>query len=196
MGYSPYAFDYKHSGLIDNNYTGRYGYCPPSVVIVHTGDEASCTRSNSSGSSDETTAGYKQPQLSRKERIQLQMNARKKTKTTKKKDSKDIIYSYLKSRNIDDVKMTGIFKIEGTVINVSFILKDRNLLITYWDLDEVESLLQQPGYHRKYLEKHEKQWKNLCDQYTQAGGKVYPITSADENDILAKLTLCPELNGG
>jgi hypothetical protein len=196
MGYSPYAFNYKHSGLIDYNYTGRYGYCRPPVVIIHTVDEASCARSNSSSSSDETTAAYKKSQLSRKERIQLQMNARKKIKTAKKKDSKDIIYSYLKSRNIDDIKMTGIFKIEGTVINVSFILKDKNLMITYWDLDEVESLIQQPGYHKQYLEKHEKQWKNLCNQYTQAGGKIYPITSTDENEILAKLTLCPELNGG
>jgi hypothetical protein len=124
------------------------------------------------------------------------MDARNQIKTAKQKDGKDIICSYLKSRNINEFKTTGILTIDGNVINVSFLLNDKNLMITYWDLDEVESLLQQPGYHRKYLEKHEKQWKNLCNQYTQAGGKIYPITSADENEILAKLTLCSELNGG
>jgi len=124
------------------------------------------------------------------------MDARKQVKTAKVKDSKDIICSYLKSRNIDDFKMTGILKIDGRLINVSFLLKDRNLMITYWDLDEVESLIQQPGHYRIYFEKHEKQWKNLCNKYIQAGGTIYPITSADENEILAKLTLCSELNGG
>jgi hypothetical protein len=196
MGYSPYAFSYKHSGLVDNNYTGRYSYCRPPVLIVHTVDKASCARKNTSNSSNETNKNHTKSQPSRKERIQMQMDARNQIKTAKQKDGKDIICSYLKSRNINEFKTTGILTIDGNVINVSFLLNDKNLMITYWDLDEVESLLQQPGYHRKYLEKHEKQWKNLCNQYTQAGGKIYPITSADENEILAKLTLCSELNGG
>jgi hypothetical protein len=196
IGYSPYAFNYKHSGLIYNDYRGPYGYCRPPFVIVHTVDKASCARSYSSKLPDKTKAIDKKLPTSRRERIQAQMNARKQFKTAKKKDSKDIICSYLKSRNIDDFKMTGLLKMEGRVINVSFLLKNKNLMITYWDLDEVESLIQQPGYHRKYFEKHEKQWKNLCNQYTQAGGKIYPITSADENEILTKLTLCSELNGG
>jgi len=63
-------------------------------------------------------------------------------------------------------------------------------------LDEVQSLLQQPGYRRNYYERHEQQWKNLCTKYIDTGGKVYPITSADAKEILAKLTLCPELNDG
>ncbi|MHC4726690.1 MAG: hypothetical protein ACYS17_05620 [Planctomycetota bacterium] len=195
-GYSPYAFNYKHSGLVDNNYTGRYKYCRPPVVIVHTVDNTFCARSYSSRSPEETNNSDKNLPTSRRERIQAQTDARKQIKTAKVKDSKDIISSYLKSRNIDDYKMTGILKIDGTLINVSFLLKDKNLMITYWNLDEVESLIQQPGYHRKYFEKHEKQWKNLCNQYTQAGGKIYPITSTDENEILAKLILCPELKDG
>jgi acyl carrier protein phosphodiesterase len=124
------------------------------------------------------------------------MDSKKQTKTAKEQNSKDIIYRYLKSRNIDGFKMTGMLSIEGRVVNVNFQLKDKNIMITYWDLDEVQSLLQQPGYRRIYLERHEKEWKNLCSKYTQAGGKIYPITSADEKEILAKLTLCSELNGG
>ena len=196
LGYSPYAFNYKHSGLVANDYRRNYRICSPPIVIVHTIDNTPCARSYSSRSSDKTKAINKKLPTSRRERLQAQMNARKQTKTAKKKDSKDIICSYLKSRNIDDFKMTGILKIDGKLINVSFLLNDRNLMITYWDLDEVESLIQQPGYQRKYFEKHERQWKNLCNQYIQAGGKIYPITSADENEILAKLTLCSELNGG
>jgi hypothetical protein len=124
------------------------------------------------------------------------MDSKKQLKTAKGQDGKDIICRYLSSRNIDGFKMTGMLRIDGRVINVNFLLKDKNILITYWNLDEVQSLLQQPGYHRTYFERHEKEWKNLCNKYTQAGGKIYPITSADKNEILAKLTLCSELNGG
>ena len=196
IGYNPYAFNYKHTGLVDiNYYRGRHSICRSPVVIVHTTEESSCTRNYSSKSSEESSNSYAQSPLSRVERLKIQRDA-KQVKTAKEDDGKDIIYRYLKSRNIDDFKMTGMLKIEGKVINVSFLLKDKNLMITYWNLDEVESLLQQPGYQRKYLERHEKEWQNLCKQYTQAGGKIYPISSADKNEILAKLTLCSELNGG
>jgi hypothetical protein len=196
IGYSPYAFNYKHAGLINlNYYRGRYRIFRSPVVIVHTTEISSHARNHSTKSSVESNNSYAQSPMSRIERLKIQRNARQ-IKTAKEDDGKDIIYRYLKSRNIDDFKMTGMLKIEGKVINVSFLLKDKNLMITYWDLDEVETLLQQPGYKRKYLEKHEKNWKNLCNQYTQAGGKIYPISSADKNEILAKLTLCSELNGG
>jgi hypothetical protein len=197
IGYSPYAFTHKHSGLIDMNYyRGRHRICRSPVVIVHTTEESSCTRNYSSRPSEESNNSYVQSPLTRIEKLKIQRNARKQSQTAKVNDGKDIICRYLKSKNIGDFKMTGMLKIEGKVINVSFLLKDKNLMITYWDLDEVESLLQQPGYQRKYLEKHEKNWQDLCNQYTQAGGKIYPISSADEKDILAKLTLCCELNGG
>jgi hypothetical protein len=196
MGYSPYAFNYKHSGVINmNHYGGRYRLCRAPIVIVHTIDDA-CKRNVSSKLSEESNNSYAKSPMSRQEQLKIQRDSIKQTRTAKVNDGKDIIFRYLKSRNIDDFKMTGMLKIEGKVINVSFVLKDRNLMITYWDLDEVESLLQQPGYQRKYLEKHEMQWKNLCKQYTQAGGKIYPISSADKSEILARLTLCPELNGG
>jgi len=197
IGYSPYAFNYNHSGLVDNtDYGSRYRICCPPVVIVHTVDNASCARSYSSRSSGKTNISYQNLPTSRRERLQAQMDSKKQTKTAKQQDSKDIIYRYLKSRNIDDFKMTGMLRIDGRVVNVNFELKDKNLMITYWDLDEVQSLLKQTGYHRTYLERHEKEWKNLCNEYARAGGTIYPITSADEKEILAKLTLCSELNGG
>jgi len=114
----------------------------------------------------------------------------------KEKDGKEIICRYLNSKNIDDFEMTGILRIDGKTVNINFLIRDKNIMITYWDLDEVQSLVQQPGYKRNYFEKHEQEWRNLCNKYTQTGGKVYPITSADENEIFAKLTLCPELNDG
>ncbi len=114
----------------------------------------------------------------------------------KVEDGKEIIYRYLKSRNIDDFKMKGLFKVNNKTVSVDFLLRDKNIMITYRDLDQVQSLSQQSGYKRNYYERREKAWRNFCKQYQQAGGKVYQITSADEAEILAKLRLCPELNDG
>ncbi len=81
-------------------------------------------------------------------------------------------------------------------MSVNFLLRDKNVMISYRDLDQAQVLIQQPGYKRNYYEKNERQWRNLCEKYARAGGKIYLITSVDQNEILAKLTLCPGLNDG
>jgi len=139
---------------------------------------------------------YEQKLIARRERIKQLRDSRKQINVAKEDDGKEIICRYLKSKNIHDFETTGLLKIDNKTVNVNFLLRDKNIMITYWDLDEVRSLIQQPGYKRSYYEKHEQEWRNLCKKYIQAGGIVYPITSADAKEILAKLTLCSELNDG
>jgi len=130
------------------------------------------------------------------ERVEKLKRSKKQTNMVKEKDGKEIIYGYLKSRNIDDFKMKGLFKVNNKTVSVDFLLRDKNIMITYRDLGQVQSLLQQSGYKRNYYERHEQAWRKFAQKYKQAGGKVYQITSADEVEILAKLMLCPELNDG
>jgi len=139
---------------------------------------------------------YEEKLTTRIERIEKRRESKKQINMVKEKDGKEIIYGYLKSRNIDDFEMKGLFKINNKTVTVNFLLRDKNIMITYRDLGQVQSLIQQPGYKRNYYEKNEKTWRNFCEKYTQAGGKIYQITSADEAEILAKLMLCPELNDG
>jgi hypothetical protein len=197
-GYSPYAFSYKHPGLVaDAGYRACYRTCCAPVMVVHSVHNWPCTVScKHSESSDQTKNSYEEKLMARRERIKKARDSRKQINMAKKNDGKEIIYRYLKSRNINDFEITGILKINNKTVNVNFLLRDKNIIITYWDLDEVQSLLQQTGYKRNYYERHEQQWKNLCTKYIQTGGKVYPITSADAKEILAKLMLCPELNDG
>ena len=197
-GYSPYAFSYKHSGLVaDTGYRACYRTCCAPVMVVHSVHNWPCAVSRKhSESSDETKNSYEEKLIARRERIKQLRDSRKQINMAKENDGKEIIYRYLKSRNIDDFETKGLLKINNKTVNVNFLLRDKNIIITYWDLDEVQSLLQQPGYKRNYYERHEQQWKNLCTKYIQTGGKVYLITSADAKEILAKLMLCPELNDG
>ncbi len=197
-GYSPYAFSYKHPGLVDGTrYRACYRTCCAPVMVVHSAHNWPCALSyKHSESSNENNDSCEEKLIARRARIKQLRDSRKQINVARGNDGKEIIYRYLKSRNIDDFEMTGLLKINNKTVNVNFLLRDRNIMITYWDLDEVRSLIQQPGYKRNYYEKHEKEWKNLCQKYIQAGGRVYPITSADAKEILAKLTLCPELNDG
>ncbi len=193
--YSPYAFSYKHPGLVaDTGYRVSYRTCYAPVRVVHNWP-GTVSRKHSE-SSDEMKNSYEAKLIARRERIKQARDSRKQINMAKGNDGKEIIYRYLKSRNIDDFETTGILRINNKIVNVNFLLRDKNIMITYWDLDEVQSLLQQPGYKRNYYERHEQQWKNLCTKYIQTGGKIYPITSADAKGILAKLMLCPELNDG
>ena len=197
-GYSPYAFSYKHPGLVaDTDYWACYRTCCAPVTVVHSVHSWPCALSyKNSESSDEDNDSYEEKLIAHRERIKRLIDSRKQINMAKGTDGKEIIYKYLKSKNIDDFEMTGLLKINNKTVNVNFLLRDKNIMITYWDLDEVRSLLEQPGYKRNYYEKHEQEWRNLCTKYIQTGGIVYPITSADEDEILAKLTLCSELNDG
>ncbi len=203
--YTPYAFSHKNSGLVYDSYSRSYpAYYAPyyriqraPVVVVHSVRQPPCAPNYKySQSSSKANNSYQEKLIARRQRIKQLRDSRKQINMAKAKDAKEIICRYLNSKNIDDFEMTGILRIDGKTVNINFLLRDKNIMITYWDLDEVQSLVQQTGYKRNYLEKHEQEWKNLCKKYTQTGGKVYPITSADENEILVKLMLCPELNDG
>ncbi len=203
--YTPYAFSHKNSGLVYDSYSRSYpSYYAPyyrtqrvPVVAVHSVRQPPCAPNYKySQSSNQAKNSYRQKLIARRQRIKQLRDSKKQINIAKAKDAKEIIHRYLNSRNINDFEMTGILRIDGKTVNINFLLRDKNIMITYWDLDEVQSLVQQSGYKRNYLEKHEQEWKILCKKYTQTGGNVYPITSADENEILAKLMLCHELNDG
>jgi hypothetical protein len=205
--YSPYAFGHNRSGLVVDSYsdyfrsryyTYYYPQSPSPVMAINRGCSRACTSgSKRSNSTKQTsTVSYADKLIAREQKSKKLRNLREQKHSLKEMDVKETICRYLKSRNIDDYKMHGLLRINGKTINVNFLLTDKNIMITYWDLDEVKSLASEPGYRRDYLVKHEKQWRDFYKKYTQEGGKVFQITSADEKDIFAKLTLCSKLNEG
>ncbi len=206
--YSPYAFGVKHSGLVVDpwwpyGFTRNYAYAlhyptyrTPVAVDCSAPRPYQTSKNESLDLLNRMKSYYEEKLTTRIERIEKRRESKKQINMVKEKDGKEIIYGYLKSRNIDDFEMKGLFKINNKTVTVNFLLRDKNIMITYRDLGQVQSLIQQPGYKRNYYEKNEKTWRNFCEKYTQAGGKIYQITSADEAEILAKLMLCPELNDG
>jgi len=203
--YSPYAFGIRRSGLVVDPWhyaTGRiyalhYRTCCPTVAVdcgaYH--PHRACTQKRS-GFSNETNNSYKERLIAQRQRIEQLRSSQKQINLAKAKDGKEIIYRYLKSRNINDFEIKGLLRVDNKTVSVNFLLRDKNIMISYRDLDQAQVLIQQPGHKRNYYEKNEQQWRNFCEKYAQAGGEIYLITSADQNEILAKLMLCKELNEG
>jgi len=176
--YSPYAFSHKHpSGLISDYgsyFYSPYGYYPYAQSYRY------------SGLVDCDTHHYEK-------RINPHRN---RTNIDRETDGKEIIYNYLKNKNINGFQVDRIFKVDNKTVSVNFVLRDKNLIIKYWDPEHVKTLIQQPGYRRNYYEKYEQDWKDLAQKHQQAGGKIYQIETANAKEILSRLSLCPELSEG
>lgn len=190
--YSPYAFSHKHpSGLISDYsgsvyyYPGRYDYKDSGRVAHNCSDN----RHNITQRQD----SYKERLEARKQRIIGLRQPRKQINKTIQTDGMEIISRYLKSNDIDFMT-NRILRIDNKTISVDFILKDNNIIIKYWNPEEILLLNQQQEYKRNYYEKYLKEWKDFCQKYMEAGGKIHQIISAKEQEILAELMHCDELN--
>jgi len=198
--YSPYAFSHNHpSGLISDY--GSYFYFPYSyryfgLVDCDTNHNCNNCRYGSSDCPTESKNNYEERLNSQRYRTARLTNYGNRTNMVREADGKEIISNYLKSKNISDFEVDRIFSANNKTVSVNFVLRDKNLIIKYWNPEEIQALLQQPGYKRNFYEKYEQAWKDLYEKYKQAGEKVYHIESANKEEILNKLSLCPELSEG
>jgi hypothetical protein len=192
--YSPYAFSPGNpSGLISDycsSYFTPYAYytpfpgginCCPNTCIHESADRSNNTRYY-----------YGQSSAAQREITTRTTEYTKKMNMLREKDGMQIIYNYLKSSNINNFEMDRLFKVENKTVSVNFVFRNKNIIIKYWNPDEVQNLMQQSGYKKIYCEQYQKQWKDICKKHEETGGKVYHIESADKEEILNKLSLCLE----
>ncbi len=205
--YSPYAFSFKHqSGLISDYSSGYfipydYHIYYPGVVFSGSMDCSMNCGSNpcSYSVSDRLdTAGFSYGQTStvRNGRTAGAAEYANRMNMLREKDGMQIICSYFKNNSIDGFEMDRLFKVENKTVSVNFIFRDKNIIIKYWNPEEVRSILQQPGCKKVYYEQYKLQWMDFCKKHEENGGKIYQIESADKDEILSKLSLCQELAKG
>jgi len=196
FSYHPYAFSHKHpSGLI-SEYCSYY--CLPYAYSCRSSGLVDCDTNfyrdaYSYKPAVKPPAKYLSTQLKTGLAPCLTQSPKRGFNGS---DGKEIIYGYLKSNNIDDFDVDRLLKIDNKTISVNFVFRDKNIIIKYWNPEEIQSLMQQAGYQKSYYQKYEQQWKDFCREYKEKGGKVYQIESADKEEILSKLSLCQELIEG
>ena len=205
--YSPYAFSHKNpSGLISDYcwyYYLPYHYYSYAYSRKRSGlvdcNANSCSRVCSCDSSNRSygnKVSYREKTIARRERTKSATEYANKMNMIREKDGKEIIYKYLKNNDIEDFEMDRLLKIDNKTVSVNFVFRDKNIIIKYWNPQEIDSLTQQTGYKKTFYEQYEQQWKDFCKKHEENGGKVYKIESVDKQEILSKLSLCMELIEG
>jgi hypothetical protein len=203
--YSPYAFSRGHSGLISDcggygfgygAYTIVCGVCrTPAVVDCEAHQFCQAASHGCCGSAGDMYSDREAQLRANKERTRRLQESRKEMKALRENDGKEIIYNYLKSKNVD-FSMNKLLKIENKTLSVEFLLKDKNMIIKYWNPDEMQQVGQQPGYRKNICEQYQEAWRDLSQRFAANGGKIYEIESANKEEILSRLDLCSQLNDG
>lgn len=202
--YSPYAFSFEHpSGLVNDfaSYTRSVNYRPRDYSYKGT-SRASCNSGsyvrdcgNNASNLDYNRESYEQKLASRKARARQLREAREQRERIRLEDGSRIVATYLKSRNVD-FKTHNYLRIDSQTVSVSFLLEDKNIIVKYWNPDEINLLADKSEYKRNAYIKYLQQWNDFCAEYMSKGGKVCQIVSADQKDICSMLMECQELTDG
>lgn len=199
--YSPYAFGYNRSGLIAHPWGQSYNYhyvrpyqdAGPCVVVYHNTSQSSCSAVNrNTNISNRAKNNYRAKLATRKAKIEQLKRHRSRVRTQKKYNGRDLISAYLRSKNID-FRTNRTLSIENKLISIDFQLKDRNIIIKYWNPEEILALKQQKNNKISSYERYLESYKDFCGSYLNSGGRIYQIITADNTEVLAKLIEYDEL---
>ena len=205
--YSPYAFDYEHSGLIYEPYcAGGFNY----LFVRHYDvdrepyDAVRELKWPSSKYSAKASSGAKVCSKNRVKSCPSNLSsltsgrisaARSIRSEDLKKDGDIVISQYLKGKNIE-FKPDNYLRVDGRTVSATFLLKDKDVIIKYWDPELIDQLESKEEYKKINYVQYLNKWNEFWCKYQQAGGKVCQIISSDRNRIIADLEHSSELIGG
>ncbi len=80
-------------------------------------------------------------------------------------DPMDVIRQHLRSRGCTAVSIDRILRVDDQLISVDVLVKDRNLLIKYWNSQEVERLSTKEAFKQKVYAQYKQDWDRFAEQY-------------------------------
>jgi hypothetical protein len=190
--YTPHAFGYGRTGLIVDYHLWHAPYVlsRPCVNVLGYHTTVKVRETDPAASSD-VRRGSRRPAGAYARSVSAGTPSR-----TARDNAMTIIRRYLHSRGFRNVGISRILSIDGQIIGVDFTLRDRNLIVKYWNPPEAEVLASQPDYKRRALEKHRSNWERFAAGHTQRGGKIHYVQESDKAQIVAALDNCEELHPG
>jgi len=195
--YSPYALAHDRSGLVaDAYYHNYYADCYPYGIwfsgrgrYVIDYDVEHLDHKSPLGSSKSSLQTSDPPW-----EITFHRRVFPKQTAPKEPDPKLVIYKYLKSKKIN-FKMDNGFTVANKTISANFLLRDKNIVIKYWNPQTTEEMIDRSDLNNKMYDKYLQKWTALLENYQKAGLTVIEITSPDQKEILSQLTTLTEQNG-
>jgi len=186
--YSPYAYDMQHNGLISDLACcylpgGTWDDVPAQRKEPERPCTASCHACPGTCPS-ETASGAQvwgsrpsQPSIggteARNDRLQM--------------DQRRAIREYLSKTSPGRFEITRLLSMDNEAVCFDVVLKDKNVVIKYWNGIKIESIKRQGNCRQKALTNYLQEWIDYRDQFEAAGGKVYHIASEDTYELLREL---------
>jgi len=174
--YTPYAFNYYNSGLVANYgvYPGYSDYAFPVFRAFHRRP---------------SPAVHRAPPVVRR-------HAQDAPCTAPPRDGMNIIRQHLQAKGLASVNIDRILRVDNQLVSVDVLVKDRNLLIKYWNPQEVERLNATESFQQKAYAKYKQDWERFAEQYKQTGGEIYYVNASEPQTIVAALDSCSKLGPG
>jgi hypothetical protein len=192
--YTPYAFTYRHSGLV----SACVDYTPYAFTYRNSGLVPGYgTCSGSSGDYGYTAGNVRfgrsfhgGPHGGRS----MPRHAQDTAQSTRPQDGRDIIRGHLLAKGIQSASVNRILMIDNQLVSADFVLKDRNLLIKYWNPEAIKALNTQEGSRQQAYENYRTNWAKVAAQHEQNGGQIYTVEASDAQTIVAALDACTTLD--
>lgn len=109
-------------------------------------------------------------------------------------DGMDVIRQHLRTRGFAAVSIDRILRVDNQLVSVDVFVKDRNLLIKYWNPAEVANLSTKDVSKQRVCAKYKQDWEQFAQRYKQTGGEVYIVNASEPQTIVAALDSCTRLS--
>ncbi len=173
--YTPYAFNYYNSGLVYGYGICDYGGYTYAIPGAHHRPVTHVVRSAPSGA-----------------RHHVQNTAR----PPRPPDGMATIRQHLHAKGLTSVDIDRILRVGDRLLSVDFFVKDRNLLIKYWNPEGIEQLSTKEPFKQKAYAQYKENWEKFAEQFQQRGGEIYYVNASEPQTIVAALESCPKLSPG
>jgi hypothetical protein len=104
-----------------------------------------------------------------------------------------VIRQYLRDRGCSNVGINHLLRIDGIVVSVNFTLRDKSLIIKYWNSTVLDSLEAGDDCRAKAVARHQEEWERLARTHKQTGGDIYTVCATEQAAIIAALDACERL---
>lgn len=192
MQYTPYAFNYGNSGLVLNYY-----WYPIPYVMYNPSCPAGQVPAAYKGISFRPCSGQPKdtssyPRYSQSTcTVPAPRSIDRPVAADTRDDPLNVIRQHLRGQGFADVGVNRILRVDNKLVSADFTVGGRNLLIKYWDPEQVGDETRVAG--NKMIEKYKNDWEAFAGKYQQDGGEIYVVAASERTEIVAALDTCKSL---
>lgn len=201
--YTPYAFDARHNGLISD-----LGCC--CLPCATWGDlflkDTDTEPSNSEGSHRQPPPCSSWAVSEEGPRQAVQTWSYQPHQTGKagaavqadriESDQRRAVVEYLNKMQSGRWEITRVLTVDNAAVSFDVLLKDKNVVVKYWNPSKIKSIKRQGSYRYKAYTNYLVDWIDYRDQFEATGGKVCHIATEDTYELLRELGTCLRSDNG